>query len=143
MKKPVLLCRYWQPWILYYQLFLRKVSIHHKWMTKIHGKLSEDIYMKISQVFHKTKTVCLNFFKKGSVWAKTSTLNLECHLWFVYKKSRISSNKCWQNLYIGEYDCTFYLLLYVDDIIMTADIIQKIEEIKAALKSCFHMEDLG
>lgn len=109
----------------------------------LHGNITEEIYMKISPGFeNKTGKVCK---LKRALYGLKQTPRAWNEVFDNYIKSiglqQTGTDKC---LYvIKSEEVTVYLLLYVDDIIIAGNNVNKIESIKSALKNRFQMTDLG
>lgn len=120
---------------------VHQMDIHNAFL---HGDLQEEVYMKLPPGFSSSTNRRVCRLHKSLYGLKQSP-----RCWFAKLRMSLKTYGFRQSL--ADYSLfsymkngkQLYVLIYVDDLIITGNSIDAITEFKGYLSSCFHMKDLG
>ncbi|KAJ0909446.1 putative RNA-directed DNA polymerase [Helianthus annuus] len=128
------------------------LAVHFKWPLYqldvdnafLHGSITEDVYMKLPQGYYSKSETKVCKLIKSLYGLKQAPRKWNERLTDVLLKSGFIQSKCDHSLFImNKKDVTVFLLVYVDDIVLTGNSIAEIEHIKQVLNDTFKIKDLG
>ncbi|KAJ0456205.1 putative RNA-directed DNA polymerase [Helianthus annuus] len=128
------------------------LAVHYKWPLYqldvdnafLHGSITEDVYMKLPQGFYSKNETKVCKLVKSLYGLKQAPRKWNERLTDVLLKSGFIQSKCDHSLFIlNKKDVTVFLLVYVDDVVLTGNSVVEIEHIKKILNDTFKIKDLG
>nr|GFB14970.1 retrovirus-related Pol polyprotein from transposon TNT 1-94 [Tanacetum cinerariifolium] len=110
----------------------------------LHGDLNEEIYMKIPQGFSKEGETRVCRLRKSLYGLKQALRNWYHKFTTFLLSLNFKQSKADHSLFIYENtNTTVIVLIYVDDVIITGNCPNKIQEVKKQLDKEFSIKDLG
>nr|GEV63950.1 retrovirus-related Pol polyprotein from transposon TNT 1-94 [Tanacetum cinerariifolium] len=110
----------------------------------LHGDLNEEIYMKIPQGFSKEGETRVCRLRKSLYGLKQASRNWYHKFTTFLLSLNFKQSKADHSLFIYETtNTTVIALIYVDDVIITGNCPNKIQEVKKQLDKEFSIKDLG
>ncbi|XP_022032722.1 uncharacterized mitochondrial protein AtMg00810-like [Helianthus annuus] len=110
----------------------------------LHGTISEDVYMKLPPGYYSKNETKVCKLVKSLYGLKQAPRKWNERLTTVLLDLGFVQSKCDHSLFIYLKDgITVYLLVYVDDIVVTGNSVDKISEVKHILNETFKIKDLG
>ncbi|GKC15714.1 putative RNA-directed DNA polymerase [Tanacetum coccineum] len=131
---------------------LPKVAVKRDWIIHqldvnnafLHGDLDEEVYMKIPQGFSKDGETRVCRLRKSLYGLKQASRNWYHKFTIFLSGLSFRQFKADHSLFIYETaSITVVVLIYVDDVIITRNCLNKIQEIKKQLDKEFNVKDLG
>ncbi|MFS7989377.1 putative RNA-directed DNA polymerase [Helianthus anomalus] len=110
----------------------------------LHGSITEDVYMKLPQGYYSKNESKVCKLVKSLYGLKQAPRKWNERLTTVLLEFGFTQSKCDHSLFILNKDnVTVFLLVYVDDIVLTGNSVAEIEKIKKVLNDTFKIKDLG
>ncbi|KAJ0909110.1 putative RNA-directed DNA polymerase [Helianthus annuus] len=110
----------------------------------LHGTITEDVYMKLPQGYYSKNESKVCKLVKSLYGLKQAPRKWNERLTTVLLDFGFKQSKCDHSLFILNKDnVTVFLLVYVDDIVLTGNSVVEIEKIKKVLHDTFKIKDLG
>ncbi|KAJ0471180.1 putative RNA-directed DNA polymerase [Helianthus annuus] len=128
------------------------LAVHYKWPLYqldvdnafLHGSITEDVYMKLPQGYYSKNETKVCKLIKSLYGLKQAPRKWNERLTDVLLKSGFIQSKCDHSLFIfNKKGVTVFLLVYVDDVVLTGNSVVEIERIKKILNDTFKIKDLG
>lgn len=121
--------------------FIHQLDVNNAFL---HGDLDEEVYMKLPQGFATENDTRVCRLKRSLYGLKQASRNWY-HKFTVFLLSiGFSQSKADHSLFIWDKNGTYIaILIYVDDVIITGNNIERIQQIKAQLDNAFSIKDLG
>ncbi|KAJ0470227.1 putative RNA-directed DNA polymerase [Helianthus annuus] len=110
----------------------------------LHGSITEDVYMKLPQGYYSKNETKVCKLVKSLYGLKQAPRKWNERLTDVLLKFGFIQSKCDHSLFIlNKKGVIVFLLVYVDDIVLTGNSVIEIENIKQVLNDTFKIKDLG
>ncbi|KAJ0587122.1 putative RNA-directed DNA polymerase [Helianthus annuus] len=110
----------------------------------LHGTISEDVYMKLPQGYYSKSETKVCKLVKSLYGLKQAPRKWNERLTSVLIKNGYVQSKCDHSLFMmSKSEITVFLLVYVDDIVITGNSEVEIKRIKHILHETFRIKDLG
>ncbi|KAJ0919654.1 putative RNA-directed DNA polymerase [Helianthus annuus] len=110
----------------------------------LHGTITEDVYMKLPQGYYSKNESKVCKLVKSLYGLKQAPRKWNERLTDVLLKNGFVQSKCDHSLFVmSKPGVTVFLLVYVDDIVVTGNSVDEIEKIKHVLHETFRIKDLG
>ncbi|KAF5799967.1 putative RNA-directed DNA polymerase [Helianthus annuus] len=110
----------------------------------LHGTISEDVYMKLPPGYYSKNETKVCKLVKSLYGLKQAPRKWNERLTNVLLGLGFVQSRCDHSLFIFSKDeITVYLLVYVDDIVVTGNSVDKINQVKHVLNETFKIKDLG
>ncbi|KAJ0532312.1 putative RNA-directed DNA polymerase [Helianthus annuus] len=110
----------------------------------LHGTITEDVYMKLPQGYYSKEESKVCKLVKSLYGLKQAPRKWNERLTDVLLSSGFVQSKCDHSLFILlKKDVTVFLLVYVDDVVVTGNSEVEIKKIKNILHETFKIKDLG
>ncbi|KAJ0858060.1 putative RNA-directed DNA polymerase [Helianthus annuus] len=110
----------------------------------LHGSITEDVYMKLPQGYYSKDESKVCKLVKSLYGLKQAPRKWNERLTTVLLEFGFTQSKCDHSLFIlNKENVTVFLLVYVDDIVLTGNSVAEIERIKKVLNDTFKIKDLG
>ncbi|KAJ0440838.1 putative RNA-directed DNA polymerase [Helianthus annuus] len=110
----------------------------------LHGTITEDVYMKLPQGYYSKNETKVCKLVKSLYGLKQAPRKWNERLTDVLIANGYVQSKCDHSLFImSKMDVTVFLLVYVDDVVVTGNSENEIERIKHVLHETFRIKDLG
>ncbi|KAJ0622209.1 putative RNA-directed DNA polymerase [Helianthus annuus] len=110
----------------------------------LHGSITEDVYMKLPLGYYSKDESKVCKLVKSLYGLKQAPRKWNERLTTVLLKFGFIQSKCDHPLFIlNKVNVTVFLLVYVDDIVLTGNSVVEIEGIKKVLNDTFKIKDLG
>ncbi|KAJ0432465.1 putative RNA-directed DNA polymerase, Protochlorophyllide reductase [Helianthus annuus] len=131
---------------------LLAVAVKRNWITHqldvnnafLHGDLVEEVYMRIPQGFAKKNETRVCRLRKSLYGLKQASRNWYQKFSAALLENGFSQSKADYSLFTHTNGNRFVaILIYVDDVIITGDDIEKINQTKVFLQQKFSIKDLG
>ncbi|KAJ9544231.1 hypothetical protein OSB04_023938 [Centaurea solstitialis] len=128
------------------------LAVLHKWPLHqldvnnafLNGHLSETIFMEQPPGFINSRFPGHVCQLKGVVWLKAGSMGLVSSLEYLSSAIGFVCSRADPSLFVYQHgSCTLYLLVYVDDLILTGNDPQTIQRFVVALHKEFAIKDLG
>ena len=120
---------------------LHQMDVHHAFL---HGDLEEEVYMRLPQGFRAESPNLVCRLKKSLYGLKQSPRCWFAKLGAALQKYGFKQSRSDYALYTLQRGEAFvYVLVYVDDLIISGNDGETIGQFKTYLSNCFHMKDLG
>jgi hypothetical protein len=120
---------------------LHQMDVHNAFL---HGELNEEVYMKLPPGFKSSKPNQVCRLRKSLYGLKQAP-----RCWFSKLKGSLlrygfsQSYSDYSLFTLHRDNVELYVLVYVDDLIISGNNHKEIESFKSYLSTCFHMKDLG
>ncbi|KAJ0852480.1 putative RNA-directed DNA polymerase [Helianthus annuus] len=126
---------------VYYGWSLYQLDVDNAFL---HGTITEDVYMKLPQGYYSKNESKVCKLVKSLYGLKQAPRKWNERLTDVLLKNGFVQSKCDHSLFVMlKPGVTVFLLVYVDDIVVTGNSIVEIEKIKHVLHETFRIKDLG
>ncbi|KAJ0838020.1 putative RNA-directed DNA polymerase [Helianthus annuus] len=110
----------------------------------LHGTITEDVYMKLPQGYYSKNETKVCKLVKSLYGLKQAPRKWNERLTDVLIANGYVQSKCDHSLFImSKMGVTVFLLVYVDDVVVTGNSENEIERIKHVLHETFRIKDLG
>ncbi|KAJ0818040.1 putative RNA-directed DNA polymerase [Helianthus annuus] len=110
----------------------------------LHGTISEDVYMKLPQGYYSKNELKVCKVVKSLYGLKQAPRKWNERLTDVLLTSGYVQSKCDHSLFVMlKESVTVFLLVYVDDVVVTGNSEYEIKKIKTILHETFKIKDLG
>ncbi|KAJ0898957.1 putative RNA-directed DNA polymerase [Helianthus annuus] len=110
----------------------------------LHGTITEDVYMKLPQGYYSKNESKVCKLVKSLYGLKQAPRKWNERLTDVLLNFGFEQSKCDHSLFIlSKQNVTVFLLVYVDDIVVTGNSVDEIKRIKHVLNETFKIKDLG
>ncbi|KAJ0519517.1 putative RNA-directed DNA polymerase [Helianthus annuus] len=110
----------------------------------LHGTITEDVYMKLPQGYYSKNETKVCKLVKSLYGLKQAPRKWNERLTDVLIANGYVQSKCDHSLFIlSKLHTTVFLLVYVDDVVVTGNSEEEIQRIKQVLHETFRIKDLG